>query len=261
MIGTGIDDGKEIDWGKTSRDYAKYRPGPPISLFNKLQSLGVGLKGQKILDLGTGTGVMARQFAKQGCDVIGTDISKEQVMMASSLAKDENLEIEFKNLSAEESLFPDESFDVISANQCFLYFDKKVVFPMIKKMLKKGGVLVTSHFSWMPFLSQIAKASEELILKHNPSWTAHSYEGNIPEIIPSFKDDFNVKDFFFYDEEIPFNKESWRGRIRACRGVGAAMNPDEVEAFDKEHADLLDSLTSDDFTITHRLDAHIMEPK
>ena len=144
-------------------------------MFDRLQALGVGIKGQRILDLGTGTGVMARQFKKQGCDVIGTDISEEQVKMAQTLAKDESLDIDFRVSSAEDSDFPDNSFDVISANQCFLYFDKNVVFTKIKKMLKPNGVLVTSHFSWMPFLDPVAKASEELILKHNPSWTAHSY--------------------------------------------------------------------------------------
>ena len=66
MIGTKtIDSGKEIDWGKTSKDYARFRPGPPDSFFRKLSALDVGLKGQKVLDLGTGTGVIAHQFAKQ----------------------------------------------------------------------------------------------------------------------------------------------------------------------------------------------------
>jgi len=39
VIGTNtIDPGMEIDWGKTSADYANYRPGPPISLYEKLKA-------------------------------------------------------------------------------------------------------------------------------------------------------------------------------------------------------------------------------
>jgi len=258
MIGTGtIDHGKEIDWGKTSRDYAKFRPGPPKSLFQKLQALGVGLNGQKVLDLGTGTGVMARQFKKQGCDVIGTDISKEQIEMAKFLAKDEKLDIDFQVKSAEKSDFPDESFDVITANQCFLYFDKEIVFPKIKKMLRPGGLLVTSHFSWMPFLDSVARASEALILKYNPNWTAHGYKGNIQPIHSDLDLDFKLKGFFYYDEPIRFNRESWKGRIRACRGVGAAMTPKDIEAFDNEHEELLQKIVKEDFAIIHRVDAHI----
>ncbi|MFG0296977.1 MAG: class I SAM-dependent methyltransferase, partial [Maioricimonas sp. JB045] len=66
-----IDAGNSVDWGRTSADYAVHRPGPPPSFFSRLAALGVGLEGQKILDLGTGTGVLARQFARQGAKVHG----------------------------------------------------------------------------------------------------------------------------------------------------------------------------------------------
>ena len=51
-----IDAGRSIDWGKTSQDYDRYRPGPPDSFYRKLQALDVGLPGQSLLDMGTGTG-------------------------------------------------------------------------------------------------------------------------------------------------------------------------------------------------------------
>ena len=83
MLGTSsIDPGMNIDWGKTSRDYAKYRPGPPPSFFKKLAAMDVGLPGQCILDLGTGTGVIARQLCQQGCEVVGTDISEGQIRLS-----------------------------------------------------------------------------------------------------------------------------------------------------------------------------------
>ncbi len=259
MIGTNtIDPGMKIDWGKTSEDYAKYRPGPPTSFYSKLAALDVGIKGQKVLDIGTGTGVIAREFSKQGCDVIGTDISAEQIEMAKALASKEKLEVEFQVCSSEELDFPENTFDVIIANQCFLYFDVEKVKPVFEKILKPNGVLVLSHFSWMPFLDNVAKASEELILKHNPNWTAHSYKGDIKPKYPQLESHFRYKGFFVYDEGIPFTKDSWLGRIRACRGVGASMDPDTMEKFNSEHSILLDEITTDDFKVIHRLDAHIM---
>ncbi len=117
---SNVDPGMKIDWGKTSIDYAKYRPGPPLSFYKKLKQLGVGHEGQAILHLGTGTGVLARQFAKQGCKVIGTDVSNEQVKMAETLAKMENLHAEFKAVPTEEISFVDErSF---KERWCFDYF-------------------------------------------------------------------------------------------------------------------------------------------
>lgn len=42
-----FDNGRDIDWGKASEDYAKYRPGPPLSLYKILQAHGVGHPGQR----------------------------------------------------------------------------------------------------------------------------------------------------------------------------------------------------------------------
>lgn len=44
MHGLGADDpGRKIDWGLTSEDYAKYRPGPPETFYDKLKVLGISL--------------------------------------------------------------------------------------------------------------------------------------------------------------------------------------------------------------------------
>ncbi len=262
MHGLGsVDPGMDIDWGKTSLDYARYRPGPPSSFYAKLLTLGIGKKNQKILDLGTGTGVLARQFAKQGCSVIGTDISSEQIKMAETLAKMDDLSIDFRVMPTEEIQFQNMEFDAITANQCFLYFDQSKVNPLIKKYLHSQGVLITSHFSWLPLDDKIAHATEQLILKHNPNWTAHSYNGLIPAIPYGLGNSFSVEDYFYYDEAISFTREEWRGRIRACRGVGAALTPAQVEVFDQEHEQLLSEIADDQFTILHRIDAHLMKAK
>lgn len=77
-----IDQGCPFDWGKTSPDYAVYRPGYPASFYAILQAVGIGQPGQHILDLGTGTGVLARAFARQGAHVTGIDIAAEQIAAA-----------------------------------------------------------------------------------------------------------------------------------------------------------------------------------
>ena len=262
MYGTKtIDGSNKIDWGKTSEDYARFRPGPPPSFYQKLKALEVGLVGQDLLDLGTGTGVLAREFAKGGCRVTATDISMEQIEMARELSSKDGLDIDFRVMPSEEVDFPSKSFDVITANQCFLYFDKKRLIPILKKILKDDGVFVTSHFSWMPFLDPVAKSSEDLILKHNSKWSAHSYAGEIPIAHESLVDDFNVCGFFYYDEKIPFTHETWRGRIRASRGIGASLDQEKIKKFDEEHIELLKDLVPDEFSVIHRIDAHIMRVK
>lgn len=252
-----VDPGRSIDWGKTSDDYSKFRPGPPDSFYDRLRALEVGLPGQKILDLGTGTGVLARKFAQQGSVVAGIDISVGQIEAAQALASQAGLNVDFRISPAEKTPFAAESFDVLTANQCFLYFDKPKMLAEARRILKPGGMLCTSHFSWLPRLDSTAKASEELILKHNPQWTASDFSGDIPEFPEWARREMKLKGFFYFDYPVPFTHESWRGRIRACRGVGAALNEAEVEKFDAEHASLLKNLVPENFTVLHRIDAHI----
>lgn len=230
-IGNPIDEGRVIDWGKTSQDYSTFRSGPPLSFYERLKVLGVGLKEQSILDLGTGTGLLAREFAKNASKVCGTDISEGQIEAAKKLAKQQNLEIDFQVAAAESQPFADKSFDVVTANQCWLYFDKSKVIPEVKRLLKKDGLLVTSHFCWLPREDDIARQSEALILKYNPQWTAGDWSGVIPVSPKWAEGQFKIKAMFYYDEMIPYSREGWRGRMRACRGVGATLSEAEVWFF------------------------------
>jgi SAM-dependent methyltransferase len=249
------DEGRAINWGKTSNDYGKHRPGPPQSFYARLQALGVGLPGQRILDVGTGTGLLAREFTKQGAIASGTDIAAGQIEEATRLAEQQGLSCEFR-VASESQPFPDGTFDCITAMQCWLYFPREATIAEVKRLLKPNGILMISHFSWLQSKSQIARASEALVLKFNPSWGGANYSGVVPLDGYKLQNDFVSQAMFWYDEEIPFTRESWRGRMRACRGTGATLAPDELARFDAEHAALLEKIAPLEFTIAHRLDAH-----
>jgi SAM-dependent methyltransferase len=253
-----IDEGRPFDWGKTSADYSVYRPGPPESFYRKLLALDVGLEGQRILDLGTGTGVLARQFAQQGAVVAGIDISGEQIEAAKSLAEAERVDVDFRVAPAEEPPFADRSFDVVTASQCWLYFDKARAIPQVKRLLDEDGLLVVASFSWLPRLDSVAAASEKLVLKYNPQWSAADYVGDHQPLPRWAEGSLKVKAFFYYDEPIHFTRDTWRGRIRASRGVGAALSAGEVERFDEEHGRLLKDIAGERFTVLHRIACNML---
>lgn len=244
-----IDKGKPFDWGRVSSDYAKYRDIYPKEFYDKIIDRGLCVKGQSVLDLGTGTGVLPRNLYRFGAKWTAADISQNQIEQAKLLSK--GTDIDYHTVSAENIGFPDDCFDVITACQCFWYFDHKKVMPNLFRMLKPGGSLVILYMAWLPFEDKIAGASEKLVLKYNPSWSGAG-ETRHPIYIPDlYKENFeNV----FHEEftlKIPFTRESWNGRMKACRGVGASLTEEEITMWEQEHMALLEKIAPDEFDILH----------
>lgn len=250
------DGDRTIDWSLTSDDYARFRPGYPESFWAHVQTLGVGLPGQRILDLGTGTGNLARALARMNTQVTGVDVAEDQIRVARELADAEGIDARFHVAPAEETGLASRSFDSITASQCWLYFDRSRVIDEVKRLLLEGGTLMTCHLCWLPRDDEIARRSEELVLEFNPDWSAADWSGDVPEVPTWSKDDFETVGRVLYDEVIPFTRESWRGRFRACRGVGATLSAADVRAFDEAHDELLREIAPDEFTVLHRIDAH-----
>lgn len=255
-----IDAGKAFDWGKTSEYYAKYRDIYPDIFYRKVADRGLCVEGQSVLDLGTGTGVLPRNMYKYGAKWTGTDISPEQIEQAKRLAKEAGMDIDFKAVSAEELDFPDASFDVITACQCFWYFDHDKVMPELARLLKKDGKLVILYMAWLPFEDEIAGKSEELVLKYSPDWSGAGSTRR-PNWVPDVAYDFfDMEEHEEYDVMVPFTRESWHGRMIACRGVGASLSPEELASWDKEHRAMLEEFP-DEFEIKHFAAVTVLKKK
>lgn len=256
-----IDAGKAFDWGRTSQEYAKYRDIYPEQFYQKIIERGLCIEGQKVLDLGTGTGVLPRNLYRYGAVWTGTDISPEQIEQARLLAEAGGMKIDFKAVPTEELDFPAGSFDVITACQCFWYFDHERVMPKLAQLLKPEGKLLILYMAWLPYEDKIAGASEELVLKYNPKWSGAG-ETRHPIWIPDIAyESFDLEEHEEYDLTVPFTKESWHGRMRACRGVGASLNAEELAKWDAEHRALLDAIAPESFEILHYAALAVLKKK
>lgn len=254
-----IDGGKEFDWGRTSEDYAKYRDIYPEEFYERIAKLGVCVSGQRVLDLGTGTGVLPRNMQKYGAKWTGVDVSENQIEQAQRLSV--GMDIDYYATPAEELDLPDGSFDVITACQCFWYFDHERIVPALCRMLKPEGKLVILAMNWLPFEDKIAGESEKLVLKYNPEWSGGG-ETMHPIYVPEcyygqFKIDFHEE----YKLLVPFTRESWNGRMKACRGVGASLSAEKTALWECEHLKMLAGLVSEKFNILHYAAAVVLKKK
>lgn len=261
IIDKNIDDGKAFDWGRASGDYAKYRDIYPEVFYNKITERGLCTKGQRVLDLGTGTGVLPRNMYRFGAKWIGTDISENQIKEARLLSEASEMKIDYYAIPTEKISFPDDSFDVITACQCFWYFNHKRVAPELARMLKSDGRLLVLYMAWLPFEDKIAGASEELILKYSPNWTGAGETRKPIHISDEILKCFDIVYRDEYDIKVPFTKESWHGRVRASRGVGASLSESELKEWDKEHRVLLSRIAPDCFEVTHYAAMVELKPK
>ncbi len=93
-----IDGGKAFDWGRTSTDYAKFRDIYPQEFYDKIINRELCMKGQCVLDVGTGTGVLPRNMYHYGAKWTGTDISANQIEQAKILSI--GMDIDYYSLPA-----------------------------------------------------------------------------------------------------------------------------------------------------------------
>jgi hypothetical protein len=76
--------------------------------------------------------------------------------------------------------------------------------------------------------------------RYQPAMRRKIDEYNAVEIQPpELRRDFRLQTYHSYITTLSFSRESWRGRVRACKWIGPALPPETVQAFDSEHAQLL----------------------
>ncbi len=244
-----IDAGRKFDFGKTSEDYAKYRDIYPEEFYRNIIDRGLCVKGQNVLDIGTGTGVLPRNMYRYGAQWTGTDASKNQIEMAKKLSQGMNIEY---YVSSAEDLRPEcGPFDVITACQCFWYFDHEKTAPALHRLLKRNGMFVILCMEWLPFEDRIAGASEELVLRYSPNWTGAGevvHPVRVPECYLKYFEPVWHRE---YRLRVPFTRESWNGRMRSCRGIGASLSEREIRDWEAEHRRLLNGIAPETFDVLH----------
>ena len=245
---------RQIDFGRTAADYERHRPGFPDSFFERMVAESWIAPGLRALDLGTGTGSLALGLAARGLEATGLDVADDLLAIARRRAGERGLTAGFELGRAEATGLEDATFDIVTAGQCWWWFDAAQTIAEATRLLVRGGRLIIASFSYLPILGNVAERTEALVLQHNPGWPKAGWRGVHPEQVESLdRGGFQEVESLSYVTDVRFSHEGWRGRIRTCNGVGAALDPQQVEDFDAELGALLARDFPDDLLIPHRV--------
>ncbi len=245
----------DVDFDKTSSDYATHRAGFPASFYERLLAMGIEFSGKRLVDIGTGTGTLARGFAQRGAIVTGIDPSPNMLAEATRLAAGEGLTIEFVNATAEHTGCADAQMDLVSAGQCWHWFDRPAAGAEVYRILKPGGRIIIAHYDWIPLPGNLLELTENLICQFNPAWRGGGGTG----IYRRWYADVSGAGFkelasCTYDEAAPYTHEAWRGRVRASAGIAASLPADRVKAFDSALAEAMARhFPADPLAVHHRV--------
>lgn len=99
--------------------------------------------GERVLDLGCGTGIVARQVAARlGAKgkITGIDRSPDMLAVARTIAGHDGLNIEWHEGRAEALPFPDGSFDLVLSQFALMFFDDRPrALAEVHRVLAPGG--------------------------------------------------------------------------------------------------------------------------
>jgi SAM-dependent methyltransferase len=247
--------GAKVDFGKTASDYRAYRAGFPPEFFEALAERGWVRPAEHALDLGTGTGTVARGLAKLGMTVTGADPASTLLDEAAALDREAGVDVSYRIGFAEKLPEASESVQLVTAGQCWHWLDRAAAAREASRVLVPGGRIVIAHFDWLPLAGNVVEATEELILMHNPSWTMAGGNGIYPGWLRDLAEaSFVGLETFSFDVSVSYSQEAWRGRIRASAGVKASLGTAAIENFDAELSAILrESYTEDPLSVPHRV--------
>lgn len=228
-------------FGKVADLYDKYRPGYPDAVVEWLASTAALAPGARVLDVGCGTGIAARLFARHGFAVTAVDPNPEMLDKARARGGGP----EYAPGRAEATGQADASFDLAYAAQAFHWFDVDGALSELRRVLRPSGWASAFWNLRAPtpamdeYEALLRRASREYVELERPNQTIARLRERVPMTTTVI------------DNAQRFDWEGLRGRVHSSSYI--AHGVDDLAAFDRELREIYERhVRADGFEFAYR---------
>ena len=207
-----------------------------------------GIKaGQRVLDVGAGSGNAAIPAAQTGADVVASDLAPALLETGRQHAESLGVALEWQEADAEALPYADGEFDVVMSCVGVMFAPHhQASADQLVRVCRQGGTI--GLLSWTPegFIGQMFATMKPYApppppgAQPPPLWgdEAHvrSLLGDRVTNVEARKEKLTVDRFGAPEEFRDFFKQTYGPTIAVYRNI--AEEPDKVEALDRELADL-----------------------
>jgi len=130
-------------------DYSRYTKELDIEQIGRdlVEACGIGA-GQRVLDVGAGTGNVAIRAAEVGADVVASDITVENMQAGVREASERGVELEWIEGDAQALPFGDGEFDVVTSSAGAMFApDHQAVADELLRVCRPGGTIGMANFT------------------------------------------------------------------------------------------------------------------
>jgi SAM-dependent methyltransferase len=207
--------------------YDRTRPHYPDELVNRIISTS---PGPAVLDVGCGTGIVARQFREAGCTVLGVEPDARM----ASFAQGTGLDVEVSTIEAWEPR--GRLFDAVVAGMTWHWVDPVAGAAKVASVLRPGGrVAVFWHAFEMPESVAAALASvfqrvlPDAPVKMGSTQGVALYQPGLDQALDGFREagGFEGFDQWRFDWSRVYTRDEWLDQV-PTQGMMTQLPPSQL---------------------------------
>ncbi len=213
----------KVNFGNVADNYSRYRNDLPDDFIPALKARGSNIKGKKAVDIGAGTGVLTRALYEEGAQVTGVEPCRELIEKAEERNKKEDIQIRYKNGSAELTGLEDGCYDYVTVFRAWHWFDRQKALKEIRRISKKKSMLIIADSGFVS-KSKVIRETMDIVgkYKHGGKIIPAGAKAEAGQVINGFPVEwfrewqdahFDLQDTYKFTYDVLFTNEEWCGRV------------------------------------------------